>query len=102
MTPGTTMWVDLRPGAAWDTEASRSAAVLCAYFQVEDARDARRRVCRTAIVIALLAVGANALFGFVDPTSFATVLAGLATTAGWAAVLEWRAERKLAALMPRR
>jgi hypothetical protein len=92
------MWVDLRPGAAWDTDASRSAAVLAAYFQCEEARDARRRVCRTAVVIALLAFAANALFPVVDATSVATVLTALATVAAAAVVLEWRAEKKLKSL----
>jgi hypothetical protein len=101
VTPGSKTWVDLRPGAAWDTEASRSAAVLAAYFQCEEARDARRRVCRTAVLIALLACAVKAWFGFVDATSVATVLTALATVAAAAVILEWRAEKKLAALMPR-
>jgi hypothetical protein len=101
VTPGTKMWMDLRPGAAWDPDASRSAAVLAAYFRFEEARGARRRVCRTAAVIALLTFAAQALFPLVDATSFATVLTGLATVAGGAVVLEWRAEKKLEVLMPR-
>ena len=94
------MWVDLRPGSAWDTEASRSAAVLAAYFQCEEARDARRRVCRTAVVIALLAFAAKALLRIVDATSVATVLTAVATVSAAAAILEWRAEKKLETLMP--
>jgi hypothetical protein len=95
------MWVDLRPGAPWDTDASRSAGVLAAYFQFEEARDARRRVCRTAVVIALLVCATKALFRFVDATSVATVLTALATVAAAALILEWQAEKKLEALMPR-
>jgi hypothetical protein len=101
VTPGTRMWVDLRPGTAWDTDASRSAAVLAAYFQLEETRDARRRVCRTAVGIALLTFAAKAAFPFVDATSVATVLTALATVAGGAVVLEWRAEQKLKTLIPR-
>lgn len=99
--PRTTMRVDLRPGAPWDSDASRSATVLAAYFQFEEARDARRRVCRTAAVIALLAFAAKALFPFVDAASVATVLTAVATMGGGAVVVEWRAEKKLEALIPR-
>lgn len=101
MTPGTKMWVDLRPGAAWDTDASSSAAVLAAYFQFEEARDGRRRVCRTAAVIALLTLAAKALFRFIDATSVATVLTALATVIAAAVILEWRAEKQLESLTPR-
>ena len=101
MTPGTKMWVDLRPGGAWDADASRSAAVLAAYFQLEDARNTRHRVCLVVIAIALLACGVTVFSRLVDPTGFATVLTALATAAAAAVIMEWRAEKRLEALMPR-
>ena len=100
MTPGTRLWRDLRPGAAWDADASPSATVLAGYFQLEEARGARRRVCRIAIAVAL-GFAVAAFSRLVDATSFATVLTAKATVAAGAVVLEWRAEKKLEALMPR-
>ena len=102
MTRATKRGMDLRPGAPWDVEASRSAAVLSAYFQFEEARGVRRRVCRTATAIALLAIVVAGFSHVVDATSFFTILTALATTICVAAVLEWRAERNLIALMPHR
>ena len=102
MTSAAKAWADLRPGAVWDADASRSAAVLAAYFQLEEARTARRRVCRAAIAVALLACAVTVFSRLVDATSFATVLTALATIAAGAVVMEWRAEKKLEALMPRR
>ena len=94
--------LDLRPGAPWDADASRTAAVLGAYFQFEESRAVRRRVCRTATAIALLAVAVEGFSRLVDSTSFFTILTALATAVCGAAVLEWRAERNLVALMPDR
>jgi hypothetical protein len=100
VTTGTKTWSALRPGAAWDASASRSAAVLAVYFQYE-ARAARRRVSRTASALALLTVAAESPFRLVDAISFVTVLIALATTVAGAAVIEWRAEKELDALAPR-
>ena len=94
--------LDLRPGAPWDADAARTAALLGAYFQFEESRAVRRRVCRTATAIALLALVVEGVSRFVDATSFFTILTALATAVCGAAVLEWRAEKNLVALMPDR
>jgi hypothetical protein len=99
--PGTTMWVELRPGAPWDSEGLRSAAAIAAFFQFEEARDARRRVCRTAITLALLAFAVETSFRIVGANSFATILTALATVAAAAVIMEWQAEKKLQALIHR-
>jgi hypothetical protein len=94
--------LDLRPGAPWDADAARTAALLGAYFQFEESRALRRRVCRTAAAIALLAIVVEGSSRLVDAASFFTILIALATTICGAAVLEWRAEKNLVALMPDR
>jgi hypothetical protein len=94
--------VERRPGAPWDADAARTAALLGAYFQFEESRAVRRSVCRTATAIALLALVVEGISRFVDATSFLTILTGLATAICGAAVLEWRAEKNLIALMPDR
>jgi hypothetical protein len=76
--------------------------VLAAYFQYEEARGARHRVCQTAIALALLTVAAEAFLHLVDAISFVTVLIALATASSGAAVREWRAGKELDALAPRR
>jgi len=92
--------MDLRPGAPWDVDASRSAAVLGAYFQFEEARHVRRRVCRTATAIALLAIVVEGFSRLVDAASFFTIMTALASAICGAAVVEWRAEKDLVALTP--
>ena len=94
--------LDLRPGAPWDADAARTAALLGAYFQFEESRAARRRVCRTALAIALLAFVVEGVSRFVDAASFFTILTALATVICAAAVMEWRAQKNLVALMPDR
>ena len=94
--------MDLRPGAPWDADASRTAAVLGVYFQFEEARDVRRRVCRTATSIAMLATAIEGFSRAMDTASFVTILTALATAICGAALVEWRAEKHLVALMPDR
>ena len=52
--------------------------------------------------MALLAIAVELSSRLVDGTSFLTILTALATAMCGAAVLEWRAERNLLALMPDR
>ncbi|MES1256319.1 MAG: hypothetical protein ABUS56_11955 [Acidobacteriota bacterium] len=86
-------------GGPGDPDGARAAALLCAYFEAEDARLARRRVWRT------VAVGGLAVWAFdtvtpilnrVDLAFGLSLVAGAVVASG---ATEWRARRALGALV---
>jgi hypothetical protein len=90
---------ELRAGGADDPDASRAATVLAAYFDAEQARAWRRLVWRAVAVGGLagwaLAVTTSALTP-VDLVFGAGLLGAPAITS---ALAEWRALKKLGALI---
>lgn len=90
-------WVEMRPGAPWDLEASGAASILSAYGGLEDARRWRRRLTAAGIVVAA-ASAIEALIGLVIAPAVVTALVAAVCTVGGALVNEWRAERKLTTL----
>jgi fatty acid desaturase len=89
------VWQEARPGSSWDPDASRAAARLSAYFELEAARASRRRLCRIAVVIACAAALLHTITrAFPGPILYVVWLA-LGTLALVSAIVEWRAERHL-------
>jgi hypothetical protein len=97
--PGFTRSFSLRACGPDDPDASRAAAALGAYFDLEQARACRRLVWRAVAVGGLagwaLAVATSALTP-VDVV-FGVGLLGAAAVAS--AVAEWRAQRNLGILL---
>jgi hypothetical protein len=92
--------IEIQTGGPHDPDGSRTAAALAAYFHAEHVRAFRRLLWRRLALIAL----AWLLGTTVASLSANTVLAGLCVLGGgatWAGVLEWRAGRKLSALVER-
>ena len=50
------VWHEVRPGGKWDPDASKAAAKLSAYFELEEARAARRLLSRVVMIGMVLAV----------------------------------------------
>jgi hypothetical protein len=90
--------IEIRSCGGDDPDGSRAASVLAAYFHAEHMRTFRRLVWRRLAVFgAVFVVGAAAM----SLSERAVVIGGgiLIAAAAWAAVLEWRAEQKLTALL---
>ena len=95
-------WCEVRPGSAWDPDASRASAQLTAYFKLEHARASRRLLCGVAVVAAFVAAAIEAGTRIMSGPVFFVALLSLGTLAVIPMVLEWRAEKHLVALSPRR
>ena len=91
--------VELRPGAFGDPEGTRAAAVLAAYFHLEEVRDFRRLLMRQAALVCLSALLAAALM----PGAFRAVIEGAFGAAAavgiGASIVEYRAMSRLRALI---
>ena len=92
------VWQEVRPGSAWDPDASRAAAELSAYFQLEWARASRRRLVRVTLVAIVLAMIVEAATRLIAAGPFLAAVMSLCLLPLTAAVLEWRADRALSAL----
>src|SRR5262245_26241393 len=90
-----TTWIGQRAGGVRDPETLRTATIVAAYFEAEDARATRRRVWR-AVAVAGLTVWAvsvsTPVLTHVDEVFGAALLATAVLASG---VTEWRARRKL-------
>jgi hypothetical protein len=92
-------FVEVRACGTDDPDGSRAASVLAAYFHAEHTRIFRRLLWRRlAIFGAIFLVGAAALS--LSERAFVIGAGILVAVGAWAAVLEWRADQKLTALLP--
>jgi hypothetical protein len=94
--------VKVRAGGLDDKEAVRAASLVGGYFDMERARAARRLVWRVVAVsgLAMWAIGvATSALTRVD-VAFGVVLLGGAASAS--VIHDWRARKKLAALVEAR
>jgi len=100
MASGSQRFVEVRACGIDDLDASRAASVLAAYFHAEHMRIFRRLLWRRLAVFgAVFLVGAAAI----SLSERAFVIGGgiIVAIGAWAAILEWRADQKLTALLPR-
>ena len=77
----------------------RTDSVLRAYFEAQRARASRRFLWRAVPIITLLLVAVQGADGLARGHSVAALLVLAASVAAGAAVGEWRAARKLHALV---
>ena len=91
--------VELKPCSADDPDGSRSAAVLAAYFNVEQAQALRRTLWRQALAATIAASALEAATSFLPTSAFLVALAGIAAVVVVGAVAEHRAARTLRALL---
>jgi hypothetical protein len=90
--------ITVRAGGPDDPDGSRAASLLSAYFQAEHVRAFRRLLWRRlAVVAAVFFAGATAVSFSHRSIWFGEGM--VACAAVWAAVIEWRAERKLSGLI---
>jgi len=94
--------IELKAGGLDDPDANRAATALAAYFHAEHVRAFRRRLWPRLAGLAMLWLLVTVP---ADLFSAGTVVGGLAVIAStgvWAAILEWQAEDRLAAVMRER
>lgn len=85
--------IELQAGGPDDPNASRTAAVLAAYFHAEHTRTFRRLLWRR---LALVATGWSLVsIIMLSKMALCVGLGVLGGAAAWAAVMEWRASKRL-------
>jgi hypothetical protein len=90
-----TTWIGQCAGGVHDPEGVRTATIVAAYFEAEQARATRRRVWRVAAVAVLVVWAVNVITPFLTPVDEvfgAALLAGAVLASG---ITEWRARRRL-------
>jgi len=93
--------IELHPGAEDDPDGSRTAALLTAYVEAEHARLFHRLLWRRLGIIAVITIVFEAATRVASAGMLAIICAVLCGTGIVAAVIEWRAERKLIQLLRR-
>jgi uncharacterized membrane protein YoaK (UPF0700 family) len=78
------------------------AAVLAAYFEAEEARNARRLLWRVVAIIACIAWVLERSTHFLPPTMLLVIIVVLAGVAVSATIEQWRTEHKLHASLETR
>jgi hypothetical protein len=91
--------VELKACSTDDPDGQHSAAVLAAYFNVEEAQAFRRTLWRQALAVAIIASLLEATTSFLPKAGFLVALAAIAAIAAVGALAEHRATRTLRALL---
>src|SRR5262245_33580782 len=91
--------VELKPCSTADPDGRRSAAVLAAYVNMEEAQALRRTLWRQALAVTIIAFGLEATTSFLPRAGFLAALGAIAVIAAIGAVAEHRATRILRALL---
>jgi hypothetical protein len=99
MTVGQRRIVELPAAGPDDPDGSHTAAVLSAYFAAEHARVFRRLMWQRLAAIGLVASLLRVLTPLLSSSALAGILAILGAVAVGVAVIEWRAEKQLLALL---
>ena len=91
--------IELKAGGLEDPDGQRTASVLAAYFQVEHAHAQRRLLWRQVAIGAIVACVVTATTSLLPTSGLVVALLALGAAAAGAALVEWRAERTLRALL---
>ena len=92
-------FLEFRPPGADQAARTRTDSVLRAYFEAQRARASRRFLWRAVPIVMLLLLAVQRADGFASRQSVAALVVLAAAVAAGAAVGEWRAARKLHALV---
>jgi hypothetical protein len=95
----TQRFVELKAGGPDDPDAMRTATVLDAYFRAEHMRAFRQLLWRRLAVAAVVWLTVVGLTALLSRSAMFVGLMVIVAAGTWAAVLEWRADRRLSGLL---